>query len=273
MHTPAETKELPSIAGRLILPDTSAPDLYARLLKTSPIPIVSANDAISTDIRIIDARTEVPLTIDPAQPALVVFNPTSLAAEFNNSLHALNTENIELITDTELDSPALLLRLQLWQSRIQHPATEDIVRANAHAILQSVMRESNDWMVLKGLENRFLLASAYACKSFQLSESEIIGKNDLEIGTPEELVLGKPGTHWLGFWEHDKRLTDKGDSAVIEPLAVSDSKHPMFGESTTKHSLKNHHGEVFALLVTISSVTLEKDTSDASAMSLNSIWA
>lgn len=264
--------EYPGNSCRLILPDPAAPDLYTRLQKASPIPVVSVDDATSHDIRVVDGRTDSAIIISHSLPTLVIVDPANMPAGLDKIVLSADVEQLELISDSELDSPALVLRIQLLKSRIGQSATEDIVRENAYTILQTVMRLSNDWMVLKGLDNTFLLATKYFCETVDLSEDEVIGKNDLEIGTPEELVVGKPGTNWVGYWELDKRLTDKGESAVIEPLIISEDEHQMVRESTTKVSLKDRHGNVFGLLVIVSAVKNLKSDAAISDSSLDSMW-
>lgn len=269
---PEPAIEEPIISCRLVLPDSPAPDLYACLKKASRISIVATENANSTDIRLVDGRTESPLIIDPLLPTLLVVDPDKMPVGFDKAVLSLNTHQLELITESELDGPTLSLRIQLLQSRINQSAGKDIVRENAYTILREVMRVSNDWIVLKGLDNTFLLATKYVCKSFELTEDEVIGKNDLEVGTPEELILGKPGTDWLGYWELDKRLTDKGESAVIEPLVISDDEHQMVRESTTKISLKDEHGKVFGLLVIVSALNSLKSGTGNGNFSHHKIW-
>ncbi len=130
--------------------------------------------------------------------------------------------------------------------------TEDIkVSENfkTETILQTVMKHSNDWMVVKSLDNRFLYVSGKFCRAYGKTHDQIIGKNDLELGTPPELVFGKPGADWKGYWALDKEVTDSGIPVHSSPLLI-DTDLGMY-ESMDKVPLRDENGDVFALVVSV----------------------
>nr|MBX2884603.1 hybrid sensor histidine kinase/response regulator [Granulosicoccus sp.] len=162
------------------------------------------------------------------------------------------------------------MRLRLLTRR-GPPLTQDPVRDNAYAILQQVMRVSNDWMVLKSTDHRFLLATNNFCHAFALSVEEVIGKNDMEIGTAEELVLGKPGTDWIGYWEQDTKIMESGEEDVRQPLVVGDDEVDVVREKTIRTPLKDRDGNVFSMLVCVSEVSHPKDAGDNISIGVGSV--
>lgn len=91
---------------------------------------------------------------------------------------------------------------------------------------------------------------------------DVIGKNDLEIGTAEELVLGKPGTEWTGYWEQDTNIMNAGVENVVQPLVLGDDDANITREKTVRIPLKDRDGEVFGMLVCVSEVNQPPDSGE-----------
>jgi len=106
-------------------------------------------------------------------------------------------------------------------------------------------------LAIKDLDHRFIYVNDAFCETVGYSRQVLIGKHDLELGRPRELVLGDPLTGWPGLWTLDdqvireKTLTRTTDSfpgrqANIETLRIA---------------LLNDSGEAAALLVQLFDVS------------------
>jgi len=163
---------------------------------------------------------------------------------------------LELITEAELGSEILHLRITSRLRSIQPDTTptnpdKDIVRENAYEILQTFIQHSTDWMVVKDLDHRFALVTDRFLQSHHKDANEVIGKNDLEIGTSKELVLGTSDTDWDGYWASDDRviaskLPDQFDQMIIRESALEQAR-----EHVSRVPMKNKDGDVFALFVCV----------------------
>ncbi len=84
--------------------------------------------------------------------------------------------------------------------------------------MHQVVDHLTDWVIIKDLEHRFLLVSDGFAKTVRLPKCEIIGRNDLEIGTDPRAVLGDSETGWSGFWALDDAVIESGAITSEENL-------------------------------------------------------
>ena len=206
-------------------------------------------------------------------PTLLVADDS---ADLFNVLEApsrLDHSRLELVNTYELGSALLDARIARLLQADRHLSTQKLISENAQTILDTVMKHSNDWMVIKSLDHRFLQVSKKFCHAFGKTPEEIIGKNDLEIGTSPELVLGKPGTDWKGYWALDKEVTDAGEHVVLQPVVLEEDEHQEMRESTDKIPLRDRDGKIFALFVCVAHLKQQKlqDLSDRNDISLSLI--
>lgn len=191
-------------------------------------------------------------------PLLIVTDDSTDLISFFDTASNLDCSRLEFVHENEVGSLLLDVRILKLLTTDRQQSTQKRQTENCKIILDTVMNYSNDWMVVKSLDHRFLHVSKKFCQANDLSPKDIIGKNDLEIGTSPELVHGKPGTDWKGFWALDKEVTDKGKHVVLQPVILAEDELQEKRETTDKVPLKDRDGNVFALLVCVSELTQQK---------------
>ena len=124
----------------------------------------------------------------------------------------------------------------------------------SQGILRSIIDATPDWIFIKDRKHRYQLVNQSYANSMHLTPEDMIGKNDLEIGFPEEIVKGDPEQGIRGFWADDTEVMDRGETKIIdvEP-AVLDGK-PAF-LSTIKVPLRDSSGEVWSVLGYVRDIT------------------
>jgi len=152
---------------------------------------LSCHDAFFNDCR--GTKISCPVKTMAAQPIVTIALVDENSFLPPNSV--ASNPKLELTTEAELNSAVLKLRLDACRRQQSRPANADcsdtsFIQDNAYEILQAFVQHSTDWIVVKDLNHRFMIASDRFLKSQDKSAHEIIGKNDLEIGTSRELVLG-----------------------------------------------------------------------------------
>src|SRR5688500_16712619 len=68
-------------------------------------------------------------------------------------------------------------------------------------LLRTVINSTPDWIYIKDLGHRFLLVNQAHADSLKRAPEDFVGKNDIEIGYPEDVVKGSPEKGIRGFWE------------------------------------------------------------------------
>jgi len=199
----------------------------------------------------------------PNMTIALVDENTCLPDDSANGSPGINLSNLELVTEAELDSAVLKLRLNASTRRKSTPANAgdnvkssatNIVKDNAYQILQAFVRNSTDWIVVKDLDNRFVIASDRFLKSQNMSADEVIGKNDLEIGTSAELVLGNAEKNWKGYWQLDKEVIDSGKPSYTEHLVIHENALQQVREQVAKVPVTNTAGDIIGLMVCVTQV-------------------
>ena len=105
-------------------------------------------------------------------------------------------------------------------------------------------------MAVKDRDHRFVYVNeAFASKVGRTIE-ELLGKNDLELGCPENLVLGDPETGWLGLWGLDDQALNSGNDSTHVEIGNNDRVN----FETHRTPLRNNDGEVVGLLVQLHDV-------------------
>ncbi len=163
---------------------------------------------------------------------------------------------LELVTEDELTSDIFALRLasRLRAVKFQEQKrteSQDIVKENAYEILQTLMAYSTDWVVVKDLDHRFAMVTNRFLEAYNYETKDVIGKNDLEIGTPEELVLGNSDNDWEGFWKRDDKVIASKLPEESEHLVIHENALEQAREHVAKVPLKDKNGNVFGLFVCV----------------------
>ncbi len=182
-------------------------------------------------------------------------------SETNNSNHAVST--FELTTESELDCAVFKLRLEARARPVSKPANDDrldnnFAKANAFGLLQAFVQNTTDWIVVKDLNHRFVMVSDRFLKSQKKTAQDVIGKNDLEIGTSRELVLGNEEKNWKGFWQLDQEVIDSGQPSFTEHLDIHENALEQVREQVAKVPIKNDAGNIIGLMVCITQVHTSK---------------
>jgi PAS domain S-box-containing protein len=132
-------------------------------------------------------------------------------------------------------------------------AAQEATQQN-EALLQTVINSTPDWIFIKDKEHRIRLANKGYSDSMKIPVEEMLGKNDLELGFPEEIVKGDPEKGIRGFWPDDDEVMESGEIKIvdIEPAVVDDEERFL---TTTKVPLKNQQGEVWGVLGFVHDIT------------------
>ena len=114
------------------------------------------------------------------------------------------------MTTHELGTPLLAHRIRQAVHNYVQPLNYGVLRHPLVTMFQSIVDHTSDWIIVKDLEHRFLFATNAFVEAVGLPVGQLIGKNDLEIGSSEEDVYGNPATGWKGFWAQDDEVAQSG---------------------------------------------------------------
>lgn len=175
--------------------------------------------------------------------------------------------NLELVTEDELGSDIFALRLASRLRAVnlreqKSTGTQDLVKENAYEILQTFMEHSTDWIVVKDLDHRFAMVTNRFLESYNYETKDVIGKNDLEIGTPEELVLGNSDNDWEGYWKSDDKVIASKVTEETEHLVIRENALEQAREHVARVPLKDQNGNVFGLFVCVTQALTSKINGD-----------
>ncbi|RYG03949.1 MAG: response regulator, partial [Chitinophagaceae bacterium] len=114
-------------------------------------------------------------------------------------------------------------------------------------LLRTVINSTPDWIFIKDLGHRFLLVNQAYADSMHMGPQDFVGKNDLEIGFPEEYVLGNEAKGYRGYWSDDKDVISSGKTKfILEEACILDGKPQVM--STVKVPLRDADGYVWGVL-------------------------
>ncbi|MBL7696743.1 MAG: response regulator [Chitinophagaceae bacterium] len=128
-------------------------------------------------------------------------------------------------------------------------------------LLRTVINSTPDWIYIKDLGHRYLLVNQAFGDSMHLSPQDFVGKNDLEIGFPEEIVKGDLSKGIRGFWSDDREVISTGKSKfIMEEPSIIDGKPQVM--STVKVPLIDSEGFVWGVLGFVHNITELKKTEE-----------
>lgn len=161
----------------------------------------------------------------------------------------------DVVTVDDLGSTAFHWRLKRLLSRYEQPVSLRTPVTPASQLMQCVANQAQDWVIIKDLDHRFVFVCEGFANTVGLSKDQIIGKNDLEIGTDPHDVHGSPDADWTGFWAQDDAAVKGGVPVIEENLNwrtfVSNRRY----KRAVRTPLHNNQGTVYGLLVTVSDIT------------------
>jgi signal transduction histidine kinase len=161
----------------------------------------------------------------------------------------------DLVSIDDIRSTAFVWRLQSLVNRFHQPLAVDKQQLPEMELLLEIVDHLTEWVIVKDLDHRFLVVSSDFARTVGLSRSEIIGRNDLEIGTDEEAVLGNPETGWRGFWAQDDAVIASGEASFEENLDWRAFTVNRRYKRTLRLPLRNSQGQIYALLVVATDIT------------------
>jgi PAS domain S-box-containing protein len=124
----------------------------------------------------------------------------------------------------------------------------------SQVLLRSIIDATPDWIFIKDREHRYRLVNQSYADTMHVPVDEFIGKNDLDIGFPEEIVKGSLEKGIRGFWADDREVMDSGQIRVIDVEPAVVDGRPVF-LSTIKVPLRDASGDVWGVLGFVRDIT------------------
>jgi len=121
-------------------------------------------------------------------------------------------------------------------------------------LLHQLYTNHSSAFTVKGLDHRYLVVNDLFAELLQLKPEQIIGKNDLELGVPEKIIAGDPGSNTPGIRQLDDLAIENFNSVpsasgtTVYPANCSDFRMP----------LVDHDGETYALATVIGDKRTQK---------------
>lgn len=161
----------------------------------------------------------------------------------------------DLTTTGEMGSSIFWHRVMRAVEAYDKPLTIEDTRSPGYSVFQAIANQTSDWIFIKDLQHRFMVVGENFAATAGLSVDQIIGRDDLEIGSSPSAVKGCKKTDQPGFWVLDDVATRTGEPSVEEnPAWTLYSQSGRF-RRTYRLPLKNPAGRVFALLVCSQDIT------------------
>jgi PAS domain S-box-containing protein len=124
----------------------------------------------------------------------------------------------------------------------------------SEALVRDIINATPDWIFVKNLEHRYVMANQGYADSLHIPVEDFIGKDDIELGFPEELVKGDPERGIRGFWADDNQVFETGEPVLVERDIVQvDGRERVY--STLKTPLTDAAGNVTSVLIFARDVT------------------
>ncbi len=134
----------------------------------------------------------------------------------------------------------------------------------AQKLIRDVIDSTDDWIFVKDREHRYQLVNQGYANALHIAVEDFIGKNDLELGFPEELVKGNPEKGIRGFWADDNLVFETGVPQHFpdDPATVDGQLHIF---DTLKIPLRDAANHVWGVLAFARDVTERKQAEETVA--------
>ncbi len=131
--------------------------------------------------------------------------------------------------------------------------TEQALRER-ESLLRTIIDSTPDWIFVKDVNHRYLMVNQGYGNSLDLNPDDFIGKNDLDLGFPEDIVKGNPEKGIRGFWADDREIMERGEVKIIdvEPAVVDGQQRFL---NTIKAPLKDSTGQVVGIVGFVHDIT------------------
>jgi PAS domain S-box-containing protein len=114
-------------------------------------------------------------------------------------------------------------------------------------LLRSVIDATSNWIFIKDKNFRYILVNKGAADSIGKSFKEILGKNDLEVGFPAELVFGNPQKGICGFRSDDEAvLSGETIHNSYDVVTIADGSQRI--HDTQKIPLRDYEGNIIGII-------------------------
>ncbi len=117
----------------------------------------------------------------------------------------------------------------------------------SQSLLRAVIDTSPDLIFVKDRDFRYLLANKSFALLLNTTPEEMLGKNDIEIGFPQELIFGNPEKDIRGFRQDDETVLAGAPIRNYNDVVISaEGVEQVF--DTQKLPLRDEPGNVYAVL-------------------------
>jgi PAS domain S-box-containing protein len=146
------------------------------------------------------------------------------------------------------------------QDITERKEADEKLRLN-EALLSTVIDSTPDWIFIKDRNHRYLLANQSYASPLNLSPQEFVGKTDIDLGFPEDIVKGNAEKGIRGFWADDREVMESGKTKFIEEEpAIINGRELIL--STVKVPLKDASGWVWGVLGFVHDITARKQAEE-----------
>ncbi len=203
-----------------------------------------------------DTRSEM------AVPLMVGDNVVGVLDLQSEKPNTLTEENLAAFETLSGQLAIAIQNAALLNERLQ---VEAQVREN-ESLMRTIINSTPDWIFAKDLDHRYMLLNKAFADTLQMPPDEVIGKHDLEIGVPEDLVRGDPEKGISGIWPGEREVMDSGQIKTIEEESYMPDGQPIT-LTTVRVPLRDAEGNVSGMVGFIHNITdlklFEKELQEA----------
>ncbi|MEL7534288.1 MAG: response regulator, partial [Bacteroidota bacterium] len=125
------------------------------------------------------------------------------------------------------------------------------------SMLRTVINATPDWIFIKDTDHKYLLTNEAYAEAMDMTIDDMLGKNDLELGHPEEYVKGNPEKGIRGYWPDDNWVIGHKQMMTIdEEFALLKGKEEIL--HTVKVPLIDETKRVWGVLGFVHNITEQK---------------
>jgi PAS domain S-box-containing protein len=94
-------------------------------------------------------------------------------------------------------------------------------------LVRTIIDSTPDWIFIKDTQHRYSLVNQGYSDSLHIKSEDFIGKDDLDLGFPEELVKGNPEKGIRGFWSDDNLVMESRQAKIYpdDPATIDGVVH------------------------------------------------
>ena len=143
---------------------------------------------------------------------------------------------------------------------IERKRAEEALR-RSEELMRIVVDATPDWIFIKDQEHRYRMVNQGYADALHIAPADFIGKNDLDLGFPEDLVKGNPDKGIRGFWADDRQVLDSNETQIFpeDPATINGMVHTFH---TIKVPLRGADGKPWGVLAFARDITERKLTED-----------